>query len=303
MKRIFLSILAIILLLSSDVSYVFASEIIPISTIDYNKIPETPEGMYHYLFVCVDNWEADINTPGNTDGMVLITLDTNSKRILFTSFMREMLIERPEGGPGRLTYILKDNTPEDLMKTLSTHFGIKIEKYIIFNMNDIQQIIDSIGGVNLTITDEEAEYLHNYSIRPDSTIPNLDKGGTYLFNGHGSVIYGRIRKVGGTGDAGRTSRIRNILYSLVEQMSKATFEDALGLINFVISNKMDTNLEMADMLETVGYALELIHVTPEGIQMPPDEARTRVFYSGMDTQSVDFDKSRKILHDFLFKNN
>ena len=60
-----------------------------------------------------------------------------------------------------------------------------------------------------------------------------------------------------------------------------------------------TNMSMADMLEAVGYAMELRGAEPEGIQMPPQEAMESIFYAGMSTRQVDFEYSRKKLSEFL----
>ena len=42
-------------------------------------------------------------------------------------------------------------------------------------------IIDAMGGVYITVTDAEADYLNRYRISRDSTTPSMGKGGTYLF--------------------------------------------------------------------------------------------------------------------------
>ena len=79
---------------------------------------------------------------------------------------------------------------------VSTHFGVKVDKYLFFNMDNVQKMIDALGGVHITVTDAEAAYLNRYRIARDATTPSMDKAGTYLFTGHAAVIYMRIRKVG-----------------------------------------------------------------------------------------------------------
>ena len=100
-------------------------------------------------------------------------------------------------------------------------------------MNNIQDIIDALGGVTLTVTDAEADYLNRYRIARDATTPSMAKAGTYLFSGHAAVIYMRIRKVGGDGDAGRTRRIRTVLTTLTEKYADATLDDALRILGVV----------------------------------------------------------------------
>ncbi len=270
-----------------------------ITPLDYAALPAPKEGQHHYLMVCVDNWQGNAKNLGNTDGVILVTLDTRAKRLLFTTFTREMLVKRPDGGIGRITYLAKTYGPEALMETVSTHFGIKIEKYVIFSMDNIQQIVDTMGGVNITVTDAEADYLNRYRISRDSTKPSMDKAGAYLFGGHAAVIYMRIRKVGNDGDAGRTRRIRTVMTTLTGKYDEITLSQAMQLLTFVTQNTVVSNMKMEDWIEALGYAMQLRGVTPEGLQMPMDDAMEPIVYAGMTTRQVDFEKCRKVMEEFL----
>lgn len=110
-------------------------------------------------------------------------------------------------------------------------------------MDNVQTIIDAMGGVYITVTDAEADYLNRYRIARDATTPSMDKAGTYLFTGHAAVIYMRIRKVGGDGDSGRTRRIRTVLSTLAGKYAQASLDDALQLITTVSENIVTTNME------------------------------------------------------------
>lgn len=186
-----------------------------------------------------------------------------------------------------------------MCRTVSRHFGVKVDRYILFSMDNVQTIIDAMGGVYITVTDAEADYLNRYRIARDATTPSMDKAGTYLFGGHAAVIYMRIRKVGGDGDSGRTRRIRTVLSTLAGKYAQASLDDALKLLTAVSDNLVLSNMTMADMLEGVGYAMELRGVVPEGIQMPQQEAMTPISYAGMSTREVDFAAARKVLSEFL----
>jgi len=296
-KRWMCALIALMLFLSTGVACaVEPREIYPL---DYDSLPEPKEGQHHYLMACIDNWHSEDQKLSNTDGVILVTLDTAAKRLLFTTFTREMLIKRPDGGIGRITYIAKNYGPEELCKIISTHFGVKVDKYIIFSMDNVQSIIDAMGGVYITVTDAEADYLNRYRISRDSTTPSMGKGGTYLFGGHAAVIYMRIRKVGGDGDAGRTRRMRTVLSTLANDYADASLGEAMSLLSTVSENLVTMNLTMADLVEAAGYAMELRGVTPEGLQMPSNAALSDITYAGMQTREVDFELARKELATFL----
>lgn len=298
-KRVLCMLLSVMLLLPLGAAWAEEREPRAIHPLDYDRMPDPVQGQHHYLLACIDNWEGNARKLSNTDGVILVTLDTVNKRVLFTTLSREMLVKRPDGGIGRFTYIAKNFGPEALCKVVSTHFGVKVDKYLIFSMDNVQTIIDAMGGVEITVTDAEADYLNRYRIERDATQPSMNKAGTYLFGGHAAVIYMRIRKVGGDGDSGRTRRIRTVLSTLAGKYAEASLGDATQLIAAVSENVVDTNLTMADLLEAAGHALQLRGVQPEGIQMPPDESMRPITYAGMSTREVDFDEARQVLSEFL----
>ena len=300
LKRALCLALALMLLLTQAALADTPRDIFPL---DYDALPEPTEGQHHYLMVCTDNWEGNANHLGNTDGVLMATFDLAAHRLLFTTFSREMLVKRPDGEIGRFTYIAKNYGVDELCRTVSTHFGVKVKDYIIFSMDNVQKIIDAMGGVYITVTDAEANYLNRYRIARDATTPSMDKAGTYLFGGHAAVIYMRIRKVGGDGDAGRTRRIRTVLTTLTRKYDTVTLDEAINLLMAVTENTVTTNMSLSDMMEAIGYAMELRGVQPEGIQMPPDSAMEPITYAGMSTRQVDFDLARKLLADFLSSEN
>ncbi len=299
MKRFFCVALCAALLCVSCASAWASTAPNEITPLDYDTLPEPPDGQHHFLLACVDTWETKPKNLGNTDGVILVTMDTRTKRLLFTTFTREMLVQRPDGQIGRITYIAKTNGPEALCRIISTHFGVKVDKYILFSMDNVQSIIDAMGGVNITVTNAEADYLNRYRISRDSTTPSMDKAGTYLFGGHAAVIYMRIRKVGNEGDAGRTRRMRTVLSTLASKYDEITLDQALRVVTAVTENLCLTNMTLSDLVDAAGSAMQLRGVSPEGIQMPPNEAMQPITYAGMSTRQVDFELCRTLLAQFL----
>ena len=298
MKRL-LSALLVCTLAIGCLATALADEPRPITPLDYDTLPAPLEGQHHYLLACVDTWATNPSNLGNTDGVMMVTFDTRAKRLLFTTYMREMLVQRPDGGIGRITYLAKNYGVETLCKTISTHFGVKVTQYILFSMDNVQSIIDALGGVKITVTDAEADYLNRYRIARDATTPSMDKAGTYLFSGHAAVIYMRIRKVGSEGDAGRTRRMRTVLTTLAQNYSTITLSQAMNILDSVTNHLCATNMTLTDMLQAVSYAMQVAGAKPEGLQMPTDDAMEPITYAGMSTRQVDFEKCRKTLQEFL----
>lgn len=298
LKKRIVFIIALAMLLCV-VPVAMATQPNPITPLDYDSLPDPVEGQHHYLLLCVDQWEGKAGNLGNTDGIVMVTLDTRAKRIMLTSVIRDLLIQRPDGKIGRINYIAKNYSPEELCKIFSTHFGVKVEKYILFDMKQVQAIINQLGGVDITITNAEANYLKRYVLSAHHTTPVLNREGTYRFTGHGAVIYMRIRKAGGGGDMMRTQRVRTVLSTLTDQCREITYDEAIALVNSINDNTTMTNVTPTELLEAMDYAFGLRGVVVEEIRMPPDNMYSGLTYAGMSVQQADFDACRTAMANFI----
>ena len=297
MKRMLCILLALVLALAAVPALADMPK--DIETIPFDELPEPLDGQHHYLLLCVDQWTGKPHNLGNTDGIVLATLDTRAHRVMLTSFIRDALVKRPDGKIGRINYIAKNYGPEALCKVISEHIGVKIEKYILFDFSQISNIVDFLGGVDIEITASESSYLQRYAIPKDSTTPRLKGAGTYHFNGHSAVIYMRIRKVGGGGDFMRTQRVRTVLSTLADQCREITVEDARRLVDTVLDNATMTNVSTDEMVEAMNYAMSLRGCTIEELRLPPDGAATPITYASMSVQEIDWDACRAAMEDYL----
>ena len=270
----------------------------PIETIPYDQIAPTVDGQHHYLLLCQDTWSNHAKL-GNTDGIVLVTLDTRAHRVMLTSFIRDALVVRPDGHIGRINYIAKNYSPEELCKVISQHINVKIEKYILFNFSQIQDIINYLGGVDITVTSDEARYLTSYAIPKNSTKPVMTGAGTYHFDGHAAVIYMRIRKAGNSGDFMRTQRVRTVLSTLADQCRNITHDEAKELVNTVMQNNTSTNMNLEEMMEAMEQAFSLRGCTIEELRIPPDGAATPITYANMSVQEIDWEACREAMAKYL----
>ena len=208
-------------------------------------------------------------------------------------------MQRPDGKIGRINYIAKNYGPEALCKTISQHIGVKVDKYILFDFNQIQTIIDFLGGVDTTVTSEEASYLNRYRISRTATKPSMGGAGTYRFGGHAAVIYMRIRKAGGGGDFMRTQRVRTVLSTLADQCREITYEDARALVDNVMENSTLTNMNIDEMVQAMEYAFELRGCTIEELRIPIDGASSPINYANMSVQELDWPACREAMADYL----
>ena len=311
-----------------------------IEIVPYDQLPPVAEGQHHYLLLCVDHWDRDprpdgIAPPtysnghrqdmyGNTDGIVLVTLDTRAKRIMLTSFIRDAIIQKPTSTAdsekfGRINYVYNDYGPEVLCQVISQHIGVRVEKYILFTFNQIADIVDYLGGVEIDLKYYEIDYLRRYPLTPGTvTDPNgkdimaggKHPEGTYTFKttsraygtrtgGHSAVIYMRIRKAGGGGDFQRTQRVRTVLSTLADKCRVMTWDEAEALANNVMTHNNKTNMNLQEITEAARYAYELRGCTIEELRIPTDGAVRRIKFADMMAEEINWPVCREKMADFL----
>ena len=182
-----------------------------IEIVPWDKLPPVVDGQHHYLLLCIDQWARDPRPDnakpptqrnsgnrrdmyGNTDGIVLLTLDTRAHRIMLTSIIRDAIVRKYNSTDDkekftRINYVYNDYGPEALCQTISEHLGVRIEKYILFTFKQIANIVDYLGGVQIELTDAEIDALKYTTLKGTVTDPNgrdlQDKGshpaGLYTF--------------------------------------------------------------------------------------------------------------------------
>ena len=355
-KRILSFLLLVAMLLSCALPAQAAEEPNPIPVIAKEDRTPTAKGVHHYMLICVDPWDAQASFAtkqrGNhTDGLMLVTVDENANRVMLTSFIRDMLIQRPDGKFGRINNFLdvggwcyeNGKTYNEgfhaLVETINGHFDLNIEKFIVVDFRQVENIINAVGGVDIKITNREATYLKRYSISSSSTTPAITegRGGTYHFSGHAAVIYMRIRKIetaeymhadgnvySDHQDYGRTYRDRTVLTSIAESLKNISYDDALRLLDVIMANTVYTNMSIDDLLAAVDLAMRMKENPVENIRMPISNPSKQTengswyeitptvesynknnfsycefAYDGMATKQVNFEVNRQALHDFL----
>lgn len=196
-----------------------------------------------------DNWY------GNSDAMILITLNDYTKTIYMTSFMRDLYANIPNVGVRKLNAAHAIGGGPLLVTTLESNYGVVIDNYASVDFNSMSDIIDLIGGADVNITTAEAKVANSYiaeicklrGLDPSAyQVTGRDDGVTTHLNGIQAVGYARIRYVGNA-DYERTERQREVLSSLIEEMKGMSVTDIVSLVNQIlpmITHNIDSATEM-----------------------------------------------------------
>lgn len=239
------------------------------SHVQLDNTMSSNRGLYHdnavmnILLLGVDDYQA--NDVGRSDSQMLLTIDTRHEKIKLTSFMRDMYVQIPGYSPNRINVAYSLGGPALTVRTLESNFGVDIDRFVIIDYDHFEDIIDTLGGVELEITQEEANLVNRYS--GESYSKRLS-GGTRTLTGKQARYYSRIRAIGN--DQARTERQRKVVTSLVNKLKKAdifTLHNALSKILNMITTNISQNevLQLVANLPTyLGYPIEQNRIPFEG---------------------------------------
>ena len=235
----------------------------------------------------VDSRDEEIFS-GNTDSIMILSINTKTKKIKIFSIMRDTLVPMEYEGKSYFGKINSAYTkgPEHAIKTLNQAFNLDISEYATVNFYGMVDIIDAVGGIPATITEDELTWkgydrpnLNNCmdeickEMGLDPKDYYIHTAGDHTLNGIQAVAYSRVRycrNVWGTNnDYGRTDRQRHVMQGLFNRaisMKKSQYPE---LIKALIPCT-ETSLSYGDIL-TLATSVLLGSPSFEQYRLPPSE--------------------------------
>lgn len=250
---------------------------------------------------------------GRTDTMILLSIDTVHRKLKLTSFQRDTYVYIPGYGYDRINASYTYGGAALSIKTIQSNFGIKIDRYAIVDFDSFKDIIDTLGGVEMELTQDEIDYINYQMYKNKQSNGNrttiTDPPGMVKLNGQEALWYARNRglekgedgnEIGIAGDDwDRTERQRKLLTKMVTDLKGASFSEIIEIVD-TIGPKITSNLKVDEILKLATNALTYIsyqivqnYVPKEGLwyyNKPGDEswdiAGSVIIISDLEAQRV-----------------
>lgn len=259
--------------------------------------------MRHLLLIGIDARPGE-NT-GRSDTMMIVTLDPDGNVIKLTSIMRDLYVEIPGRKNNRINATYVFGGPELLMETIELNFGVHIDHYIAVNFSMLGKLIDSIGGLTLTVENEYYMRRINAVIKQDNRVLGIDRNdqlltepGEQLMTGKQAQAYARYRYGTADGDFGRTVRQREIITKIFEKLNQMTAIELMGLVvdNF---DNVYTNLSVADLASYAPVLISMKDAEIQEMRLPIDGGYQSKTIAGMSVLVPNREKNMQALLEFL----
>ncbi|MCR5815544.1 MAG: LCP family protein [Ruminococcus sp.] len=293
------------------------------------------DGVQNILLIGEDLRDTATESRGNTDVMMLISLDQNREKITMTSFLRDTYTQIPGWNASKLNAAYGYGGVDLLAETLQQDYAINIDRYVIVNFYSFIEIVDAVGGLDFDVSyteavamrdplNEQNNYLGNkagtgyvdfeqYGMDGSDLYTDYDADAlrtTVEYNseqdksiklhldGNQSLAYARSR-YGCGDDYGRAQRQRE---SIVEMISKAkglSFAELDDLAEKV-AKQVRTDITEDEVAGLILGAFTYMKYDINQLQIPYNGTFSNQIIDGLDCLSVDFAQNAHILQETIY---
>lgn len=266
-------------------------------------LPMKEDGVVNILLIGNDSREN--GDDGRSDAMILLSVSSRTKTIYMTSLLRDMYVEIPGHDNNRLNAAYSFGGAELLMETVEKNFDIPVNRYVQVNFEAFVGLVDSVGGIDLELTEKEIEYVNGYLVeyniltdRPQGT-DNMDTSvsGMVHLNGPQALAYCRNRYLGT--DFGRTERQRKVLTEVIKKIPATLLTNGGELFDTLMPN-LTTNLTKNECFSLGLMAAKALTYDIVADSIPQPGTYSDATIRKMAVLEVDFEANRKYLKEKLY---
>ncbi len=232
LKKILLVLALIVALMVADVYYL-------LTLYEYDDTnasslaANTEDGMMNIALFGVDTRENNGESGTRADAIMIMNVNPAEKSVKLVSLMRDSYVDVPGYGSTKLCHAYGYGGPQLMLQTLNENFDLHITEYMVVDFAQMASIIDAVGGVTVTLTEEELaetnKYICEYCWENGVPADVIEEAGEQKLDGVQAMTYGRIRKGNTGGDWQRTERQSVVLNQV---FSRAT-SNPVRLLRFL----------------------------------------------------------------------
>lgn len=249
----------------------------------------------------LDTREGD--TQSHSDCMMIVSVDNTRGKIKLISLMRDSLVNIDGHGEDKLNAAYFLGGPSLAIRTINENFGTDITEYIAVNFEQLVEIIDALGGVEINVetTEELLELnrvIRDYGIEQGKEFAGVEQTGLQTLDGVQALCYGRIRK-GGTGDDwARVERQSIVLEAMFTKVQEMSASELIGLMQKLVPY-VTTSLSPTEMAPLIVGSVKNGVPTLEHTRVPLDGEWD---YYGASSEYIlyDLDVAADHIHEYIY---
>ena len=231
-----------------------------------------------------------------SDTMMLVSVDTAHKCIKLTSFLRDTWVYIPSLDYNqRLNAACSSGGYQGVVDAIEYNFGVDIDGYAVVDFEMFKVLVDSLGGVEVDVTEAEAEEVTSHPYRYGDV--KLDAG-KYKLSGEQALAYCRIRKI--DTDFVRTQRQRTVMSAI---LSSAKSANPVKLMNMVYKSApyIETDLSKGEIISIATRAVRCLGNDISQEKVPFEGTWEYATIRGNSVISIDTDANKNMLKEYIYE--
>jgi|JI10StandDraft_1071094.scaffolds.fasta_scaffold82495_3 LCP family protein required for cell wall assembly len=198
-----------------------------------------------------------------TDTIMVMRLEPATRRAAVLSFPRDLWVEIPGRGDGRINSAYTKNDPSLLAQTIYDNFGVVVDHYLQIDFCAFTRIVDAVGGVAVPFATP---------VRDRNVDLDITAAGCHTFTGDEALAYVRSRHLewideegeahaDESNDLGRIARQQDFLRRMLgTALASGLFDPSIArsLIEALQTDIVtDRGLTIDDLLSFVGVLKDI----------------------------------------------
>ena len=234
-----------------------------------------------------------------SDTMIMCTINRETNTLTMTSILRDLYVPLPAyagHGPGRnrinVCYHLgttwtdsRKGGMEMLALCVEQNFGIPIDHTVEIDFTAFEKIVDMLGGVDIELTQAEADYL-NSDVHYYYNFDHEFEAGPQTLTGLEALAYARIRSI--DGDFQRTNRQRTVVNSLIQRCKVVGLWDLHKMATEILP-MITTDMTEDEINEYIWEFLPMIadlNIVSQKIPLDKEQMNGDWSYSGKEIEGI-----------------
>lgn len=258
-----------------------------VNIIEKDKVSDD---VVNVLLVGTDTRDPDAEM-GRSDSMMMVSYNRTKNKATVISFLRDSLVEIDGYGQSKLGHAYAYGGVGLTINTINDNYDLDIQDYVTISFDNLVNVIDELGGVEVYISQEEADYYQKCGM------PNITEGNNVL-TGSQALAHARNRTIGY--DFERTRRQRNVLYGIYRKVRKIKNPSKLLPLITYCMTQVDTNMDVTSIYDLAKEVIGSKDLEISQSAIPTYGTYEDEEFEGMAVLTVDFDANKEYLKELLY---
>lgn len=256
----------------------------------------------------LDARDKNLGKGNRSDTIMIASINLDTGEVKLCSVYRDTYMNLGNDKYSKCNAAYASGGPEQAISMLNMNLDMNITDYVSIGFNGMIDVVNSLGGVEIDIREDEIKYLNDYQASMFSTetkerltndYVKVTQPGVQTLNGLQATAYCRIRYTAGD-DFKRAERQRTVLLAILEKAKTASVGTLNDTLDKVLPN-VATNLDTKEMLSVLKDLASYKVVATDGFPFETNRVTGKVGKAGSCVIPTSLEDNVVLLHKFFFE--